>query len=351
MSVFASPDFDEHEEVVFIRDSDAELTGIIAIHSTARGPALGGCRMYPYAREQDAIRDVLRLSRGMTYKAALTNVKLGGGKSVVIGDPARQKTEALLRAMGRAIERLQARYIAGEDIGTNPDDMRVLRQETRAVSCLKPEDGGYGDPAPMTALGAFRAIEAGLAAARGTDRMAGVTVAVQGAGNVGLNLCRRLRTAGARVVVCDTSAERVAAARACGMEIVAPDAIYDVACDVFAPCAIGSTLNDDTIPRLKAAIVAGAANNQLAEARHAAMLDARGIVYLPDYVANGGGLISCAAEWYRTDPARIAHDVRAIRDTCERILAEAKRDGVTTAEAADRLARKTVADARAARHR
>ncbi len=203
MSVFLSPDFDDHEEVVFVREPDAGLKAIIAIHSTARGPALGGCRMYPYANEADAIKDVLRLSRGMTYKAALANVKLGGGKSVIIGDPHKQKSEALLRAVGRAIDRLQARYVVGEDIGTNPSDMRVLHMETRAVSCLWPEDGGYGDPAPMTALGTLQAIQSGLAFRRNSDALRGVVVALQGVGNVGRNLCRLLRDAGAKLIVCD----------------------------------------------------------------------------------------------------------------------------------------------------
>jgi leucine dehydrogenase len=303
--------------------------------------------MYPYASEADAIRDVLRLSRGMTYKAALTNVKLGGGKSVIIGDPHTQKSERLLQAMGVAIDRLQARYIAGEDIGTNPDDMRVLRQKTRAVSCLRPEDGGYGDPAPMTALGTFQAIRAGLAHRRGSDNLAGVVVAVQGVGNVGRNLCRLLHDAGARLVVSDThhALNLDWAAKICDAKVIEPEAIYAVACDVFAPCAIGGTINARTIPQLKAEIVAGAANNQLADAADAQRLAERNILYLPDYVVNGGGLISCAAEWYRSDPALIERDVLSIRATCERIVTEAAASGVTTAEAADGIAKRLVAEA------
>lgn len=346
MSVFSSPDFDDHEEVVFVRDPGAGFSAIIAIHSTARGPALGGCRMYPYASEADAVKDVLRLSRGMTYKAALANVRLGGGKSVIIGDPHSQKNEVLLRTMGRAIDRLSARYIAGEDIGTNPDDMRVLRKETRAVSCLRVEDGGYGDPAPMTALGTLQAIRSGLAHARGSDALDGVTVAIQGAGNVGFHLCLLLAEAGARLIVCDTygpNAQRAAALS--HAELVEPAEIYGVACDVFSPCAIGGTLNDATIPKLKARVVAGAANNQLGDPHHADLLAGRDIVYLPDYVANGGGLISCAAEWYRTDPGLIADDVRAIRRTCDAILSEAQAGRITPAEAADRIARRRVAEA------
>jgi len=251
-----------------------------------------------------------------------------------------------LRAMGRAIERLQARYIVGEDIGTNPSDMRVLRTETHAVSCLRTEDGGYGDPAPMTALGTLQAIQAGLAFRRSSDLLDGVTVAVQGVGNVGRNLCRLLHSAGANLIVCDPhEANARTAASNFDATVIDIEAIYDADCDVFAPCAVGGTLNDETIPRLKAEIVAGAANNQLAEARHAQALADRDITYLPDYVANGGGLVSCAAEWYHTDPSRIAEDVRAIRGTCDRILSEAKKHRVTTADTADIIARKMVADA------
>jgi leucine dehydrogenase len=343
MSVFASPDFDEHEEVIFVNDQAVGLRGIIAIHSTVLGPALGGCRMYPYANEAEAIKDVLRLSRGMTYKAAIAGVKLGGGKSVIIGDSHRDKTDRLLQAVGRAIERLQARYIVGEDIGTTPLDMKVMRSVTRAVSCLPAEDGGYGDPAPMTALGVFQAIRAGLQHRHGSDCLRGLKVAVQGVGNVGRNLCRLLAEAGAQLWVCDTYAPNAESARrAFGAVVVAPQAIYALHADVFAPCAVGGTLNDLTIPQLKAGIVAGAANNQLAEQRHAEALKDRGIVYVPDYVANGGGLISCAAEWYRTDPQRIPVDVNKIYDTCLAILEDAARSGSASAAAADRLARKRI---------
>ncbi|HEV2362936.1 MAG TPA: Glu/Leu/Phe/Val dehydrogenase dimerization domain-containing protein [Caulobacteraceae bacterium] len=350
MSVFSHPDFDDHEEVSFLREPEFGLFGIIAVHSTARGPALGGCRMFPYTSEADALKDVLRLSRGMTYKAALMDVPLGGGKSVVIGDPHTDKTRELLLAMGERIERLGGRYIVGEDIGTNPYDMAILGQRTRAVSCRRPEDGGYGDPAPMTALGALQAIKAGMAHARGSDALKGAIVAIQGVGNVGRNLGRLLRQEGAELVICDTHRPNADAAREeLQARTVDPEEIYSVEAEVFAPCAVGGTLNMDTIPRLRARVVAGAANNQLADPDCGRALAKRGIVYLPDYVANGGGLISCAAEWYRTDPARIEPDVRAIRSTCEQILAEAVEQGLTTAEAADRIAQNRVAEARTAR--
>ena len=282
MAIFEAREFDGHEEVVFAYDSYTGLRAIIAIHSTKLGPALGGCRMFAYACEADAVEDVLRLSRGMTYKAAAAGVALGGGKSVIIGDPRLKKSRELLLAMGRVIERINGRYIAGEDIGTNPRDMSVIREQTKSVSCLAESDNGYGDPAPFTALGVLQAIQAALEAVRGSDRLKNLTVAVQGVGNVGLNLCRQLAAEGAKLVVCDSDAENAARATSLGARIVSCDDIYTVDADVFAPCAIGATLNNKTIIQLKAKIVAGAANNQLAQEHHAELLTARGILYVPD---------------------------------------------------------------------
>ena len=339
MSVFEARDYDSHEQVAFFNDPDSGLRAIIAIHDTTLGPALGGCRMWPYENEDAAIRDVLRLSRGMTYKAAVLDCGLGGGKSVIIGDSRTAKTPQLLQAMGRAIASLNERYIVGEDVGTNPDDMREMRAVTRCVSCLRKEHGGYGDPAPMTALGVFSAIRAGVEAVGGSDSLDGIHVAVQGVGNVGYNLCRLLAEAGARLTVCDVYADQIRRVSSeFAVTVVEPDDIYDVDADVYAPCAMGATLNDATIDRLKARVVAGAANNQLDQVRHGAMLGERGIVYLPDYVANGGGLISCAAEWYGRDPATVAEQVRGIYDTCRMILEQAGSQGITTSEAADRIA-------------
>lgn len=339
MNIFSAADFADHEQVVFASDDASGLKAIIAIHNTHLGPALGGVRMQPYPSEADALRDVLRLSRGMTYKAATLNVQLGGGKAVVIADPHSEKTPELLHALGVAIDRLNERYICGEDIGTNPNDMREIRTTTRCVSCLYEKDGGYGDPAPLTALGVFSAMRAGIAKAFGTEDFSGKRVAVQGAGNVGLNLCRLLHEAGAEIHLADVHEDNLKKARAeFKFETVAPDAIYDVDADIFAPCAIGAILNDTTIPRLKAKVIAGAANNQLDTPGHADMLAKNGITYLPDYVANGGGLISCAAEWYRTDFSLVPDKVRGIFDTCIDILESAERDSVTTSIAADRIA-------------
>jgi len=347
MSVFEAPEFDGHEEVVFVNDPAAGLRGIIAIHDTTLGPALGGCRMWKYEKESDAIKDVLRLSRGMTYKAAVLDCGLGGGKSVIIGDPRTAKTPSMLHAMGRWIDTLGERYIVGEDIGTNPDDMREIRTETRCVSCLRKEDGGYGDPAPMTALGVFSAMRAGIERVYGSSDFDGLTVAVQGIGNVGTNLCRLLHDAGARLTISDVFPDNLAPiAEEFSAESVKPEDIYEVDAQVFAPCAMGAVLNDTTIPQLKARVIAGAANNQLDEPRHGEQLAEYGIAYMPDYVTNGGGLVSCAAEWYGNDPDDIPDRVRQIYDTSLLILERAGADGISTADAADRIAEERVRQGR-----
>ena len=339
MSVFETTDYDEHEQILFVNEPKSNLRGIIAIHNTHLGPALGGCRMLPYSTEQDAITDVLRLSRGMTYKAAMVNVALGGGKSVIIGDSQTEKTPEVLQAMGRAIESFQGRYIVGEDIGTNPTDMVEIRKQTKNVTCIRVEDGGYGDPAPMTALGVLQAMKAGIEKAYGTDQINGMRIALQGIGNVGFNLCRLLFEARAKLTVCDVRSENCQRAVAeFGAEIVESDKIYDVECEVFSPCAMGGVLNDDTISRLQGKVVAGAANNQLGENRHGEMLADRDILYLPDYVANGGGLVSCAAEWYRHDLDQVVTNVEKIYETCREILAYSDSHNLPTNEASDKLA-------------
>ncbi len=347
MSIFDAVAFDEHEEVVFINEATVGLRAIIAIHDTTLGPALGGCRMWAYAQESDAIRDVLRLSRGMTYKAAILDCGLGGGKSVIIGDPYTEKTPQMLQAMGRWIATLDERYIVGEDIGTNPADMKEIRRETRCVSCLRKEDGGYGDPAPLTALGVFSAMRAGIEHSFGSDDLSGLRVAVQGIGNVGTNLCRLLHEAGAKLTICDVNAERLdEVVKEFGADVAEADEIYSVDAQVFAPCAMGAILNDTTIPQLKARVVAGAANNQLDELRHGQMLAEKDITYMPDYVTNGGGLVSCAAEWYRSDPDDISGQVRKIYDTSLSILNRSKADSTTPAEAADIIAAERIARGR-----
>ncbi len=295
--------------------------------------------MWPYATDAEAIRDVLRLSRGMTYKAAMVGVELGGGKSVIIADSHKDKRPELLHAMGRWIDSLGGKYITGEDIGTNPFDMAEIRKETKCVTCLREEDGGYGDPAPMTALGVFQAMTAGVEKAFGISSFKDLHVAVQGVGNVGSNLCRLLSEAGAKITVCDVFEGNLRRAQEeYGAEIVAPDAIFSVDAAVFAPCAMGAVLDDQTIPKIKAKVVSGAANNQLAEERHGQMLADRGIIYLPDYVANGGGLISCDAEWYGRGPDQIVEKVKKIYDTCIEIIDYGEAKGIPNHQASDRIA-------------
>ena len=339
MSVFEAADFDNHDEVVFVNDETVGLKAIIAVHNINRGPGLGGMRMRPYKNSEEALQDVLRLSKGMTYKAAMMGVKLGGAKSVVIGDPRKDKTPELLAAMAEAIDHLGGRYIAGEDIGTNPLDMKELKKGTQYVSCLREEDGGLGDPAPITALGTMHAIKAGLNHCNNSVDLNGVHVAVQGVGNVGEDVCRQLSEAGAKITISDVYpdvVERVA--RLYNADVVAPDEIYDVDADVFSPCAIGAIVNDDTISRLKVKIIAGSANNQLATEAHGQQLAERGIVYLPDYVANGGGNIVCAAEWYKEGFGGVLAQVGKIYDTCAEILEYAKVNNTATNFAANKIA-------------
>ncbi|HEY8450462.1 MAG TPA: Glu/Leu/Phe/Val dehydrogenase dimerization domain-containing protein [Bacillota bacterium] len=331
-----------HEQIVFCHDAPSGLRAIIAIHDTTLGPALGGCRMWPYASEEEALVDVLRLARGMTYKNSAMGLNFGGGKAVILADPRRDKTEELFRAFGRFVESLGGRYITAEDVGTDEHDLTFVAQETDYVVGL-PERSG--DPSPATAFGVFRGIKACLRQAYGDESLHGRTVAVQGVGHVGYHLCRYLREAGARLLVSDIFADRVERAVAdFGAQPVAPDDVYDVECDVFSPCALGAILNDQTIPRLRCRIVAGSANNQLAEPRHARALAERGILYAPDYVINGGGVINVSEEYHPSgyNRDRAYSKVGRIYDKLLEIFAISQREGVTTAEAADRLAERRI---------
>ncbi|MBX5477336.1 MAG: Glu/Leu/Phe/Val dehydrogenase [Clostridia bacterium] len=347
VSVFTNAAHDGHEQVVFCRDEASGLRAIIAIHSTALGPALGGCRMWPYASEEEALFDVLRLSRGMTYKNAAMGLNFGGGKSVIIADPRKDKTEALFRAFGRFVQSLGGRYYTAEDVGINSDDLIYVRQETDYVLGL-PE--ASGDPSPATAFGVFCGIRACLEEAYGSDDPAGRTVAIQGAGHVGYHLAKLLVEAGARVVIADIFEDKVRrAVEDLGVETVPADAIYDVECDVFAPCALGAVINDETIPRLKCRIVAGSANNQLAEPRHGDRLQELGILYAPDYVINGGGVINVASEFnpggYNRDHSY--RKIAGIGDKLREIFAIARREGIPTYRAADVLAEERIRQIRA----
>lgn len=340
MSVFSLRDFDNHEQVSFAADPETGLRAIIAIHDTTRGPALGGCRMWAYAGEAEAIRDVLRLSRGMTYKNALAELPFGGGKSVILGDPRTAKTPALMRAMGRAVDRMCGRYIVAEDVGTTVADVVEMHRCTRHVAGLPVEQGGSGDPSPATAFGVFTGMRAAVQYRLRRNTLDGLRVSVQGLGHVGWHLCQHLAEAGARLIVTDIRRDSVERAAAqFDATPVAPNDIYDVEADVFAPCALGAILNDDTVPRLKVAVVAGAANNQLAESRHGAMLADRGILYAPDYAINAGGVINISYEIRgRYDRAACFQHIARIYDTMMAIFARAEAEGIPTHLAADRLA-------------
>ncbi|HRQ55930.1 MAG TPA: Glu/Leu/Phe/Val dehydrogenase [Azoarcus taiwanensis] len=343
MAVFSLSDFADHEQVVFCSDDKSGLKAIIAIHNSNLGPALGGCRMWPYATEEEAVRDVLRLSRGMTYKSAMANLKLGGGKSVIIGNPRTQKTPELLTAFARALEQLNGRYIAAEDSGTSVADMKFMSAITGHVAGIvdKPSDTGIrsGDPSPATAFGTFIGIKAAVKEKLGHDSLEGLRVAVQGVGNVGFDLARQLKEAGASLWVTDIHRDALTrAADELDAVVVPPDAIFGLDVDVFAPCALGAVINDQTIPQLKASIVAGASNNQLAEARHGAELMKRGILYAPDYVINAGGIIDVYHERIGFERSALIRHIEGIYDNLMEIFERARKEERPTGEVADAIA-------------
>lgn len=343
MAVFSLSDFADHEQVVFVSDDKSGLKAIIAVHNSNLGPALGGCRMWPYASEEEAVRDVLRLSRGMTYKSAMANLKLGGGKSVIIGNPRTHKTPELLAAFARALEQLNGRYIAAEDSGTSVADMKYMAQLTRHVAGIhdKPSDEGTrsGDPSPATAYGTFIGIKAAVKERLGRDTLDGLRVAVQGVGNVGFDLARQLKEAGAQLWVTDIHREPlVQAGKELDATVVAPEEIFGLDVDVFAPCALGAVLNDTTIPQLKARIVAGAANNQLAEPRHGLELMKRGILYAPDYVINAGGIIDVYHERIGFDRSALLKHIEGIHDNLMEVFERARKEERPTGEVADAIA-------------
>jgi leucine dehydrogenase len=330
-----------HEQVLFSHDPSCGYFGIIAIHDTTLGPALGGTRFWQYGSTEDATTDALRLARGMTYKSAVMGINLGGGKSVIVGDNKRPDREALFRAHGRFIETLGGRYITAEDIGTSPADMEYIKLETDHVAGLL---GLSGDPSPVTAFGVYVGMKAAARARWGDDRLEGKTVAVQGCGHVATHLCRHLHADGVRLIVTDIDAEKVRRVMdETGAGCVAPEAIYDQAADIYAPCALGATVNDETLPRLKVEIIAGAANNQLAEDRHGDLLEQRGILYAPDYVINGGGVINVYGELHRWPHERSKQKAGEIYDTLLRIFDIARRERIPTYRAADRLAEERIA--------
>ncbi|MBW3533960.1 MAG: leucine dehydrogenase [Gemmatimonadetes bacterium] len=335
----------QHEQLVFWHEPRLGYKGIIAIHDTSLGPALGGTRFWSYGSDREAVVDALRLARGMTYKAAVAGVNLGGGKSVIIGDNKTSHRELVFRAHGRAVESLGGRYITAEDVGTSVDDMEYIRAETDHVVGVY---GGSGDPSPITAFGTFNGIKAAVWHRYGDDALEGKHVLVQGLGNVGYHLCEDLHAEGARLTVTDIDPARVRlVVEAFDATPVAPDAIYDVEADIFAPCALGAVINDETLPRLRVDIIAGAANNQLADSdRHARAVQEKGILYAPDYVINAGGLINVYGELKGWSAERSKRKAGEIYQTLCRIFERADEEGLPTAEAADRIAEQRIAEAR-----
>ncbi|MCX2781759.1 amino acid dehydrogenase [Microbulbifer thermotolerans] len=340
MSIFSHPAYDKHEQVAFCQDAKSGLKAIIAVHNTNLGPSLGGCRMWPYADDGEALNDVLRLSRGMTYKSAMAGLKLGGGKAVIIGDPRKEKTPELLRAMGDFINTLGGRYITAEDSGTSVADMHIIGERTQYVSGLIAESEHGGDPSPSTAYGVFVGLKAAVEHRWGKSDLSGLKVSLQGVGNVGLRLAKLLKDAGAELFVTDIFQDNIdRAVSELGATAVGADEIFDLDVDLFAPCALGAVLNDDTIARLKVGAVAGAANNQLTEMRHAAALGEKGILYAPDYVINAGGIIDVYYQQQGDyDPARVKAHIETIGSTMQEIFQRAAETGETTAHVADRIA-------------
>jgi leucine dehydrogenase len=343
MEVWSSPEFDEHEKVIFVADRETGLRAIIAIHDTTMGPAGGGCRMWPYETTQAALDDVLRLSRAMTYKLAFIGARYGGGKAVIIGDAHKDKSEALLRAMARAVDKLAGAMTISEDVGLTVDDLVTFNKETQHVVGLP---GQSGDTSPPTAYGIFCGLKSCLRHGLGRESFDGVHVAIQGLGNVGFRLAERLVAAGARLTVADTVPDRVARAKVgLGAESVDADTIYDVKADIFAPCALGGAINDETVPRLRVKVVAGAANNQLHRDRHAEALHERGILYAPDYVINGGGAINASQEKFAYDEARIRGEIEAIAGKLNTIFERAAKEGKSPLSVANRMAKEILSRA------
>jgi len=340
MKIFDNPHFDAHESVVFVHDAQTGLRGIIAIHDTRLGPAAGGCRFWNYESEDAALADVLRLSRGMTYKNAVAGLDLGGGKSVIIGDPRAIKTPQLMRAFGRAVDRLGGAYTTAEDVGVDVEDMEHVRETTRHVAGLAHGAHASGDPSPTTAKGIVNGLRRAVAQRLNRDDLGGLLVAVQGLGHVGWHVCSRLHEGGAKLIVSDIDAARVErAVSEFGATACAAEAVLSVEADVFAPCALGAVLNARSIPALRVAIVAGAANNQLEDIADADRLHARGILYVPDFAINAGGIISVSREIAGVaDPDWIAGRMHQLDANIAAILAEAEAERVSPHHIAMRFA-------------
>jgi leucine dehydrogenase len=339
MTTFSDMSMLGHEQVVFCRNDDVGLRATIAVHDTTLGPALGGLRLYNYGSETDALRDVLRLSRGMTYKAAVAGLDLGGGKAIIMGDPS-IKSEALFRTFGRFVESLNGRYITAEDMNTTVEDMNAISRETEWVMGSGSYQGGLGDPSPVTAWGVYQGVRACLEVVYGSPEVRDRTIAIQGVGNVGYHLARYAHNDGAKLLFTDISERKLKRVMSeFGGSVVEEEDYYGTECDVLAPCAIGGILNSRTIPKIRAPIIAGGANNQLDdEATDGAAVEEAGITYAPDYVINAGGLIHVYAELKGFPEEKAMNDSTSIFDTVKRVINVAKAQGITTTEASNRVA-------------
>jgi leucine dehydrogenase len=352
MTLFDSPAFEGHESVNAVYDEATGLKTIIAVHSTARGPAAGGCRMWPYPTAEAAMEDALRLSRAMSYKNAVADIDHGGGKAVIIGDSRTQKSAALFEAFGRAVESVGGRYWTAEDVGVSPADLQAARKTTRYVAGLDGHPAASGDPSPVTAEGVFRGVKLAVKRAYGGD-LSGLTVAIQGVGHVGAFLAEKLHAAGAKLIITDVNQaalDEVAAKT--GASVVAPDAIFDAEAEVFAPCALGGAVTLQTLDRLKGKVIAGGANNQLATPEAGEALFARGLIYAPDYVINGGGIINVAGEIRALeadaafDPAWVEGKLSRLMETLDEVFQRSADENRPTHEIAGEIARARIAAAR-----
>ncbi|GAB3791500.1 Glu/Leu/Phe/Val family dehydrogenase [Virgibacillus kimchii] len=352
MEIFTYMEKYDYEQLVFCQDENSGLKAIIALHDTTLGPALGGTRMWTYETEEAAIEDALRLARGMTYKNAAAGLNLGGGKTVIIGDPKKDKNPEMFRAFGRYIQSLNGRYITAEDVGTTEEDMDLIHMETDFVTGISKESqGSSGNPSPVTGYGIYIGMKAAAKEVYGNDSLEGKTVAVQGVGNVAYALCEHLHEEGAKLIVTDINKEAVnRAVGAFQAEAVDPEDIYGVECDIYAPCALGATINDETIPQIKAKIIAGSANNQLKESKHGDILHEKGILYAPDYVINAGGVINVADELIGYNQARAMKKVETIYNSLSKVFEIARRDHIPTHTAADRMVEERIASLKRSRN-
>ena len=343
MSVFSHPEFDGHEIVAYHHDAKTGLKALIAVHNTNLGKGLGGCRMWPYASDAEALNDVLRLSRGMTYKAALAGLPQGGGKSVIIGDPRKDKTPEMMRAMGRWVDCFKGKYVVAEDSGTSVADIHLMAEETDYIGGLADEkavaEGRTGDPSPATAYGTFIGIQAAVKHQLKKDSLKGLKIAIQGVGNVGYRLAKHLHEAGAKLWVTDIHFPAVdRCVKEFGATAVSMEQIFGLEVDVFAPCALGAILNDETLPQIKAQVIAGASNNQLARPHHGKILQQRGILYAPDYVINAGGIIDIFYEGPGYDWKVVEAHLKRIGGTLTQIFERGAQEQRPTGEIADKLA-------------